>query len=294
MKPPVAVLLTIALASPLLAEPRPGGGATVQPTNLGPGVNTRADEDDPFITADLLSLFYASNAKGTFDLMLARRASATAKWPAGKPLADVNTGDADERGPFLARDGRFFYATNQVPDEKLKDLKNFDIWERSGGRAPTPVLAVGTAEDEMFPWVTPLGREFYFSRKTKEGWRLFVSKGPAFGIGEGKLIKELPPGFHHATLSTDALTMYLQGPLEKGRWGLFRTTRRKVGGAWAKPEPLTALNSAEGKRGDRSPCLSAGGTILYFASDRAGGQGGLDIWSIPTAKLKTGKARQKN
>ena len=32
--------------------------------------------------------------------------------------------------------------------------------------------------------------------------------------------------------------------------------------------------------------LSEDGKTLYFASDRPGGKGGLDIWSIPTAELK--------
>jgi hypothetical protein len=38
-----------------------------------------------------------------------------------------------------------------------------------------------------------------------------------------------------------------------------------------------------------SPCLSRDGTMLYFASDRPGGKGGLDIWMIETAKLPKGK-----
>jgi hypothetical protein len=90
-------------------------------------------------------------------------------------------------------------------------------------------------------------------------------------------------------VSANGLTMYLQGPLEKDRRGLFRSTRTKVGAAWGKPEPLTALNHPDGPRGDMSPCLTAAGTRLYFASDRPGGKGGLDLWTIPTAQLKAKK-----
>ena len=36
-----------------------------------------------------------------------------------------------------------------------------------------------------------------------------------------------------------------------------------------------------------SPCLSADGAKLYFASDRPEGQGGLDLWVVDTAGLKT-------
>jgi hypothetical protein len=286
-------IVTLACVASLLAAaaaPLPAGETPLKPVNLGPTVNSKGDETDPFVSANGLLLLYASNAAGTFDIMYSRRSSTSGKWAAAKPVADLHSKDADERSPFVLPNGRLYFATNAVPDEKLKDLKNFDIYERSGELAATPLLQVSTPEDEMFPWVALGGKEFYFSRKTKDGWRLFLSKGPYYGgISKGKRIAELPVGFHHATLSTDGKTMYLQGPLAGERWGLFRTTRTKIGGKWAEPEPLAALNSPEGARGDLAPCLAQGGTILYFASDRPGGQGGLDLWSIPTARLKAKK-----
>ena len=51
---------------------------------------------------------------------------------------------------------------------------------------------------------------------------------------------DLPINFHHATLTPDGKTMYLQGPLEKGRWGLFLST--KSGKSWSKPEEVASLN----------------------------------------------------
>jgi len=97
------------------------------------------------------------------------------------------------------------------------------------------------------------------------------------------VIKELPANFHHATLMPDGKTMYLQGPLEKDRWGLFVSTKSNTG--WSKPEPLTMLNHPDGKIGDLSPNLSRDGALLYFASDRPEGKGGLDIWVIATKEL---------
>jgi hypothetical protein len=77
--------------------------------------------------------------------------------------------------------------------------------------------------------------------------------------------------------------MYLQGPLGAGRTGLFVCTREGKG--WSKPEPLEAVNDPEGKTGDRSPNLTRDDRVLYFASDRPGGKGGLDLWGIPTTAL---------
>ena len=144
-----------------------------------------------------------------------------------------------------------------------------------------------TKGDEMHPWMTADGKQLYFSRKTPDGWRVFVTKradnSGVRGFGKPEAV-DLPINFHHATLTPDGKTMYLQGPLEKGRWGLFVSRNSKD--AWSKPEPLELLNNAEGPTGDRSPNLSRDGTMLYFASDRPGGKGGLDIWVIPTVQLK--------
>ncbi len=280
---PTVLFLVLAAAPPLVPA---GDPSSLKPVNLDK-VNTKADEDDPFVSADGSRLYYASNEAGTFDILIASR---TAKgWSAGRPFTDVNTKDADERSPFVSRDFKFYYATNIVPDEKFKDLKNFDIMVKTGMRAPLIIPGISEKEDELHPWVTQSLREFYFSRKTKDGWRLFVARGPALGpITDPKEV-DFPVGFHHATVSTTGLTMYLQGPLEKERWGLFRSTRTKVGAAWTKPELLTTLNHPEGPRGDLSPCLSADGTRLYFASDRPGGKGGLDLWMSPTALFKEKK-----
>ena len=101
----------------------------------------------------------------------------------------------------------------------------------------------------------------------------------------------LPVNFHHATLTPDLKTMYLQGPLDekakKPRWGLFRSTKAEK--TWSKPEPLTMLNHPEGPMGDLSPCLNREGTYLYFASDRPGGKGGLDLYLISISRLKNEK-----
>lgn len=258
------------------------GEKEVRPINLGK-VNTDADEDDPFIVPGNMSLLYASNKSGNYGIMISQRSAKG--WSAAKPIPDLNSKEHDCRSPFL-REGKIYFATNEVPDEKLKDLKNFDIKYRTQGRAPVIIPGISEKEDELHPWITTSGKEFYFSRKAKDGWTLMVARGPAFNpIGDAKEVG-FPSGFHHATLSASGLVMYLQGPLENERTGLFRSKRAKGGAAWTKPEAIANLNHEEGKRGDMSPCLNADGTRLYFVSDRPGGQGGLDLWVVETAQLK--------
>jgi hypothetical protein len=286
--PAAAALLA---AGALAAAPPGGPGEGVKPvevTSLGQ-VNTPADEDDPHVLGNVL--YYASNAKGKFDLMVAARANALTGWPRGRVVDGVQT-EVDDRSPFVVSERSgfqyLFFATM-----KDKETNNFDLYvaqrfdTRKPFSEPTPVHAADSEADELHPWLTADGKQLYFSRKTKDGWRVFVTAregatGPG-GFGEPKEVKGLPPGFHHATLMPDGKTMYLQGPLEKGRWGLFRTTR--AGEGWSEPAPLVRLNNPDGPTGDRSPSLSRDGNTLYFASDRPGGKGGRDLYSVPTPWL---------
>jgi hypothetical protein len=281
-----AVLLACCLPLLPAADPAPG-----KPFNVP--INTAADEDDPHVADNGLTLYYTSNArKGKEDIMIARRRLAGAAWPAkGEVLGPYVSTAADDRSVF-ATSGPYphylFFAT-----KKDRESKNYDIYaavQQDVGRvwsAPTPVNAIDTAADETNPWVTADGKALYFSRKTKDGWRVFVatrprSTGPA-GWDEPKLVGDLPPNFHHVTLTPDGKTMYLQGPLEGDRTGLFVSTRTATG--WSKPAELDELNDKEGKKGDRSPNLTRDGKFLYFASDRPGGKGGLDVWGVAVSAL---------
>jgi hypothetical protein len=271
----VSLLLAIALfAVPVHAQ-------EIKVTNLEK-VNTEADETDPFLTPDGLTLLYATNAKGTFDIFAAKRATSTGTFGAGTLYYGEK--DADERGPCFFNQYLYF-STNLVPDEKLKDAKNFDIYRKVDKVRPNPMPQVNTPEDEMRVFITPAGKELYFSRKTKEGWILMMTTGPsAGGIKEPKEVG-FPAGFHGASLAPNGLTMYLEGELE-GKSAIFRSKREKVGGSWSMPTLVKSLVHAESKRGDSAPFVASGGTRLIFASDRPGGKGGLDLWSVAIADLK--------
>ncbi len=279
----VTAMLAALFALPLgSAAQEPG---LIKAINLDK-VNTSADEVDPCVTANHLTLLYATQTKTGFDVFVSKRGTTATPFPTGKPWSDLINKPCDKRSPFW-RDGTVYFSCNAAPAER-KDLKNFDLWHKKGEMAALPLLGdVNQAEDDMFPWVTPSGKEFYFSRKTAEDWVQFVANGPTPGpIGKAKPIG-FPPGFHHATLTAAGLTMYLEGPVEKDRLGIYRCKRTKVGGPWSKPEPLDQLNHPEAKRGDMGPSLSGDGSRLYFVSDRPGGKGGLDIWYVATDRLKT-------
>lgn len=284
----LAVLAAIGLS---LAADAADEVKLVKPVNLP--INTKADEDDPFLSSRGRTLWYSSNAEGKFDIMMAQRRTVRSTWGKGEVPDSYMQSQVDDRDPCLTRD-RVYPQYLYFATLKDKDTKNFDLYVAvKQGREkvftePTPVQAASSDADERHPWLSADGKQLYFSRKTEDGWRVFVSKRTrargAQGFDDPVLIEELPPGFHHATLTPFANTMYLQGPLDGGRTGLFVSTKKAKG--WSKPEALTMLNHPEAPKGDRSPSLGAKGSLLYFASDRPGGKGGFDIWAVRTAELR--------
>jgi N-acyl-D-amino-acid deacylase len=281
------------------ADPAKGKGSQtlppLRPTNLDK-LNTEDNEDEPHVASDALQLYYTlTKPEGRTDLMVSVRRQKSQRWPHGKLVDGYFSEKADNRGTFLTPEGKYpqylYFATNKDPEKENGKGDNYDLYvtvrQRKGVAftAPTPVHGVCTPMDEMHPWLTADGKQLYFSRKTEDGWQIYVANRVGAGAGgyvEPKRV-DLPSGFYHPTLTPDGKTMYVQGPLEKDRLGLFRSTRTSTG--WSKPEPLTGLNNEAGPTGDRSPSLSRDGALLYFASDRPGGKGGLDIWVIPTVDL---------
>ncbi|MEQ9096149.1 MAG: hypothetical protein RIE32_07795 [Phycisphaerales bacterium] len=74
-------------------------------------------------------------------------------------------------------------------------------------------------------------------------------------------------------VSAEGDVLLLTRQSDAGDTDLFIASR--VGDAWTQPRPMGELNTIDN---ELSPALSADGQRLYFASDRPGGAGGLDIW----------------
>lgn len=100
------------------------------PVNLGSSVNTAANDCEPGISSDGLTLFLASDRKGGsggFDIWVAMRASRSV--PFGRPVNlghIVNSGFSDERPDISADGGTLFFMSN-----RLGGHGSFDLWETS-------------------------------------------------------------------------------------------------------------------------------------------------------------------
>ncbi|MCS6976700.1 MAG: hypothetical protein NZM31_06770 [Gemmatales bacterium] len=264
-------------------------------------LNTEDDEDCPALAPTNLAMYFVRKREGKpSEIMVAVRRSVTQPFLEARPIEELN-GSSDRSNPFpmpREADGSeyiFFSMKGEANNLDVYFTRRLRPTEAYQWIAKAPVHQICTEEDEADPWVSPDSREMYFSRRTKEGWRLVHARGTAPRSFEKVQVLEFPVGFRHPWPSRDGLTLYLQGPAgeeqpsdgaKETRWGLYVAKRPTRTAPWGMPKPITVLNHSEGKIGTCSPSLSTDGRFLYFASDRPGGKGGLDLYYVLVNDLK--------
>jgi hypothetical protein len=79
------------------------------------------------------------------------------------------------------------------------------------------------------------------------------------------------------TLTSDRLEIYFLSTRDggPGSGDVWRAVRANVGDPWGPPSVVAEVSSSSH---EKSPAVSGDGLTLWVASDRSGGQGGLDIW----------------
>jgi hypothetical protein len=297
LRVPVAVtLVAAAIVTPVAALAQFAQTAKtaedVQITHLE-RLSTSADEDHPCVSGDGLSFYFASNPQGNFNLVQAVRRVRTQPFTNPKLIEEL-AGKGDDVSPFSP--GREPGGSEYLYFAAQRDTKNLDIYfarrlkpdEPFLRLAIAPVHAVCTEADECHPCVNVDEKSMYFSRKTAEGWRVGYAHGTDRRAFDKVELLDLPVGLCHPSLSRDGLAMYLHGPVEQGKekLGIFVCRRATRTAKWGEPKPVEPLNHKDSQKGDCSPRLSPDGMFLYFASDRPGGKGGLDLYAVPMADLK--------
>ena len=101
-----------------------------QPENLGPTVNSTADDGLPSISSDGRMLFFASNRSGGLgnrDLWVTKRATPDDDWGTPVNLGPNVNGGGYEIGPCVSADGRTLY----FQSGQNRGTTNQDIWQVS-------------------------------------------------------------------------------------------------------------------------------------------------------------------
>ena len=124
-----------------------------------------------------------------------------------------------------------------------------------------------SADGEMMVWVRskPLYQAVFMSHREESNWSVPVEITPQI-ISDGDL--------YPTALSADGTTLLLVQRPTKGNSDIYYS--QYDGMFWS---PAQALHGAiNGKSNEEHASFSPDGNRIYFASDRKGGEGALDIW----------------
>ncbi len=267
------------------------------PTNLGPPVNSSAEEGGPSISADGLSLFFHNRpgGSGNLDLWVATRTTTDDDWGEPVNLGPTVKSSYGDGSPCISADGLSLYFSSGRPGGS----GNADLWVATRPTTAadwgTPVNlgpTVNSGAGEIFPSISADGLQLYFSewevfrpggygnsdmwvttRDTKNGvWGLPVNLGMAVNTS----YRDSGP-----SISADGLKLFFSSnrPGGYGPDDIWVTTRRTISDPWGTPVNLgPAVNSSSGNGG---PSISADGLSLFFHSNRPGGLGNADLWQVP-------------
>lgn len=274
------------------------------PTNLGEAINSKQNEYFPAITADDQVLLFTrelpdprSQAGRQEDFYMASRdkdGNWTKAFDVGSP---INTG-GNEGAPTLSADGRIiiFTACEVAPGYYGPNRQGYgscDLYytSRTGTKWTTPVnigKPINSNAWETQPSFSADGKTIYFIRGTSRGYKrngdIYSStvNNAGYWSEPTRLSDKInTPGEEQSVfIHPDGQTLYFSsnGHIGLGGYDIYMT-RKQADGSWGNPVNLGyPINTA----GDENSLLvSADGKIGYFASDREGGFGGLDLYSFP-------------
>ncbi len=262
------------------------------PKNLGSGVNTADAEYFPALTADEQTIVITRNSRpaggghGQEDFY--ESSLADGEWTTARNLgAPLNTPD-NEGAQTISPDGQLMFFTGC---NRKEGLGGCDIYfsRKVGNNWTEPQNIrnpINSSKWESQPSLSPDKKTVYFSssraggKGDKDLWSSTLTEQGVWGIpvNLGSVIntssQEESPFIH-----PDNQTLYFSsdGHTGMGRKDIFYSRKDAIGN-WTTPVnlgyPINTWNN------DDSFIVGASGKVAYFASDRKGGFGSLDLYSF--------------
>ncbi len=260
----VAVIVTIARVTPITRRFYTDADAIREPArtaqtrdilwqparSLSELVNTTADDYEPRLSADGLTLFFVRGKAGR-DADIYTSVRRPDGWSEPAPLTDINS-PFDDLGPQPTHDGESLYFYSDRPGGS----GGYDIWVSHRGRDGfLPAINLGPAVNSEFndygPAITPDKSALYFASNRPEPQEVSRADVP-------------DPDAWPATLRED---------LYQRDYDIYLSSM--VDGEVSKAKHLAELSTPFN---DGAPAVSSFGDFLYFSSDRSSGEGGFDLY----------------
>ncbi|HEY1038891.1 MAG TPA: OmpA family protein, partial [Bacteroidia bacterium] len=276
------------------------------PVNAGEGINSMFYEYFPSITADGKTFMFTRNMRvegeqgGQEDFYISYNNNG--KWTTATAITSINS-PGNEGAPSLSADGQFMFFVEcedqygNYGAEGRKGYGSCDIFfsQKINGKWSEPKnvgAPINSASWETQPSFSSDGRTLYFIRgyRTREGIKnqdIYMSQ-----IGfDGKFSEPVKLGPNVNTdgkeesvfIHPDNQTLYFSSDGFPGMGALdIFMSKRQPDGEWGKAINLGyPINSF---KDENSLLVGPSGTIAYFASEKDGGYGGLDIYQFEMPK----------
>ena len=212
------------------------------------------------------------------------------------PVSALSSG-SDDMAPVIMIDGILFCSNRKVnpflTKKNFEGVRLYELYfapfndERKPGKPVRLAPNLGKDANIGPASVTPDGNTLYFTRNLSAGTKLKKTEPNKLGIftvtRSGSQWTDIKPfeynnpayNLSYPFVSADGRYLFFCSdmPGSLGKYDIYLC--ENVDGKWSKPvNPGNNVNSADA---EINPFLHSSGR-LYFASDRPGGLGGLDIW----------------
>ena len=269
------------------------------PTNLGPTVNSSADDALASISADGLSLFFSSTRPGGFgkwDLWVTTRETRDGNWGTPVNLGPTVNSSASDLSSSISADGLSLYYGSWWAGYGKNDIwvttreTTEDDWGTPVNLGPT----VNSSSEDWSPSISTDGLTLFFGSNRPGGlgnWDIYVTTR-ATKDDDWSAPVNLGPTVNSSALdygpciSADGLTLFFTSvrPGGYGNNDIWVTTRATTEDDWGTPVNLGPIVNSLANEG--IPSISADGREIYFSdggygkAPRPGGIGGIDIWQV--------------